>query len=396
MHRFTRVIAAVVPLVLALTAAGCAGGTTEAPPAVSVPTTAPPEPVPLTPDVAERAFGTYVTDEDVARAAGDERLALTWTSDGQSQLTAAEFREAAYDGDPVRRFVYGDPELYVPKLEDDAYPQWFVASVDRSVLGERKSERKVLMAFVLRSPSDHWKLAFATVMHRKAELPEVAIDDDGYAEALGSEDTSLLIRPRDVIGIHATVAAEGEGSVAAKVMKSSPVTSGLYKDAKRAKKKAKEDDLTYQVVYTATPYPYFGLRTESGGGLIVYSLFRNTSLIAEEPGTPKPEIPEEVEHLLDGTVEGNQIDTSATLHFAAYDPPRADEDGGEQDGGEKDEGEQDGGGQGGEQGGGREDADEGDGGRAGGKKGDGQEKAHVIADEEAISKAATPPLKEQP
>ncbi len=366
-------MAVALPLVLALAAAGCVGDRPDARPTATVPTTSPPEPVPLTPQVAERAFRTYVTDEDVARAAGDERLALTWTSDGQAQLTAAEFREAAYDGDPVRRFVYGDPELYVPKLKDDAYPQWFVASVDRSVLGERKSKRKVLMAFVLRSVSDHWKLAFATVVHRKAKVPDVAVDDEGYAEPLSTDDTSLLIRPRDVIGIHATVAAEGGRSVAAKVIKSSAVTTGFYKDAKRAKKKAKEDDLTLQTVYTATPFPYFALRTEDGGGLIVYSMFRSTSLTSEDADAPKPEIPEEAEHLLDGTVEGNKVDTTATLHFAAYDPPRErDGEEGEEKDGKKDAGDED-----------------------GGKKG-GDRKAHVIADEGAITKASTPPLEKQP
>lgn len=348
-HRFSRVVATGMVLVLAL-AAGCAEGRTETRPTVAVPSTSPPEPVPLTPDVAERAFRTYVTDEDVARAAGDERLALTWTSDGQSQLTAAEFRKAAYDGDPVRRFVYGEPDLYVPKLKDDGYPQWFVVSVDRSVLGEDDSERRALMAFILRGPSDHWKLTLTTLLQPKAKEPEVEIDDDGYATALSTDDTSVLIRPRDVGGIQATIAAEGGGSVAAKVMKSGPVTTGFYRDAKKAKKKAKEDDLKLQVVYTATPFPYFGLRTERGGGLIVYSLFRNTSLIADDPDAPEPEIPEDAEHLLDGTVEGNQIDTTATLHFAAYDPPRA-------------------------------------------KKGKPQPKAHMIADEGAITKAATPPIK---
>ncbi|MFB4306090.1 hypothetical protein [Actinomadura sp. GTD37] len=350
MHSFLRVVAAAVPLILALAAAGCAEGKTEARPTVSVPETSPPAPVPLTPQVAEQAFRTYVTDEDVARAAGDERLALTWTSDGQSQLTAAEFRRAAYDGDPVRRFAYGKPEMYVPKLKDAAYPQWFVVSVDRSVLGRPKSRHKALMAFVLRGPSDRWKLTLATLLQEKADEPEVAIDDDGYAEALSTDDTSVLIRPRDVGGIQATIAAEGGGSVAAKVMKSSAVTTGFYRDAKQAKKKAKKKDLTLQVVYTATPFPYFGLRTENGGGLVVYSLFRNTSLVAKDPDTPAPEIPEDAEHLLDGTVEGNEVDTTSTLHFAAYDPPKA-------------------------------------------KKGKAQPKAHMVADDGAVTKAATPPLK---
>ncbi|MEU8121035.1 hypothetical protein AB0C21_20185 [Spirillospora sp. NPDC049024] len=349
MHSFLRVVAAGVLLAL-LTAAGCAEGKTEARPTVTMPKTSPPAPVALTPQVAEQAFRSYVTDEDVARAAGDERLALTWTSDGQSQLTAAEFRKAAYDGDPVPRFGYGKPRLYVPKLKDAAYPQWFVVSVDRSVMDRPKSKRRVLMGFILRGPSDHWKLTVATVLQEKAKEPKVAIDAAGYATALSAGDASLLIRPRDVGGIQATIAAEGPRSVAAKVMKSNPVTTGFYQDAKRARKKAKKDDITYTVVYTATPFPYFGLRTEHGGGLVIYSLFRNTSLVAKDPRTPKPEIPQEAEHLLDGAVEGNEVDTTATLHFAAFDPPKA-------------------------------------------KKRAAQVKAHMLADDGAVTKAATPPIK---
>ncbi|NDU72437.1 hypothetical protein GWI34_07340 [Actinomadura sp. DSM 109109] len=349
MHSFLRVVAAGSLLTL-LTAAGCAEGRTRARPAVTMPETSPPAPVALTPQVAERAFRTYVTDEDVARAAGDERLALTWTSDGQSQLTAAEFRKAAYDGDPVRRFSYGKPKLYVPKLKDAAYPQWFVVSVDRSVMDRPESERRALMAFVLRGPSDHWKLTLATLVQKKAKEPKVAVDAAGYATAMSAEDASVLIRPRDVGGIQATIAAEGPRSIAAKVMRPNAVTTGFFQDAKRAKKKARKKDLTHTTVYTATPFPYFGLRTEHGGGLVIYSLFRNTSLVAKDPGTPKPEIPPEAEHLLDGTVEGNEVDTTSTLHFAAFDPPKP-------------------------------------------KKGAERPKAHMVADDGAVTKAGTPPVK---
>jgi len=133
-------------------------------------------------------------------------------------------------------------------------------------------------------------------------------------------------------------------------MKPGPVTTGYYQQAKHVKRRAKEKDLTLQVVYTATPYPCFALRTDRGGALVLYSLFRNTSMIAKDPQTPKPEIPPEAEHLLDGTVEGNEVDTAATLQFAAYDPPRA-------------------------------------------RKGHPQPRAVVVADDGAVSKAATPPLK---
>jgi hypothetical protein len=250
----------------------------------------------------------------------------------------------------VRRFSYGKPTLYVPKLRDDAYPQWFIASVDRSVPDKKKSKETALMGFILRGPSDRWHLTLATLMEPKAKMPKIQLDDDGYATALGSDDSAVLNRPRDVGGIQATMAAEGAGSVAAKVMKTGPHTSGLYQDAKRAKKKAKAKDLTLTVVYTATPYPYFGLRTKNGGGLVLYSLFRNSALVGGDASAQKPEIPKDAEHLLDGTVEGNEIDTTATLQFAAYDPPRA-------------------------------------------KKKQPQPKALLVADDGAISKAATPPIK---
>ncbi|WP_433240318.1 hypothetical protein [Actinomadura nitritigenes] len=351
MRRIARAVAAAVLLVPPLMAGGCGGGDKpRARPTPVMPSTTPPQPVPLTLDVAQKAFQTYITDEDVARAAADERLALTWTSDGQSLLTAAEFRKAAFDGDPVRRFTYGKPKLYVPKLKADAYPQWFVASVDRSVAGDKKSKESALMGFILRSPTDDWHLTLATELAPKARLPKIQTDPDGYAEPLGSDDSTVLIRPRDVGGIQATMAAEGAASVAAKVMETGPLTSGYYQQTKRAKKKAKEQDLTLTIVYTATPYPYFGLRTKGGGGLILYSLFRNNAVVGPGAPGPKPEIPKEAEHLLDGTVEGDEIDTTATFQFAAYDPPRA-------------------------------------------KKGKPQPKAELVADDGAISKAATPTLK---
>ncbi|QFG24047.1 hypothetical protein [Actinomadura sp. WMMB 499] len=397
MHRIARAFAAIA-LLLPVTAAGCAQQSApEVRPTAAMPTPSPPEPVELTPEVAKETFRTYVVNEDVARAAGDERLALTWTSDGQSQLTAAEFRKAAYDGDPVRRFDYGKPELYVPKLQQGGYPQWFVASVDRSVVGETDGARRVLMSFILRGADRRWSLTNAVVVDRDADLPAVAIDDEGYAEALSSDDTSVLIRPQEMGGIHATMAAEGEGSVAAKVMEAGTRTSGYYERAEKAKERAAEDDLTLTVVPTATSFPYFGLRTEDGGGLIIYSLYRNTSLISEaaadDPEAPRPEIPGDAEHLLDGTVEGNKVDTASTLHFAAYDPPRADGEGGE--GGADGEGDGEGDGEpspsaspDGER---RteENRESGD----GGSGESGAVKARVVGDGGAVTRAATPPLK---
>ncbi|WP_344590574.1 hypothetical protein [Actinomadura vinacea] len=353
--RRTSLLVVAVSLVAA---AGCAGERPEARPTTVVTATAE-EPEPLTLDVARREFRTFVTNEDVARAAGDERLGLTWVSDGESALTAAEYRKAAFDGDPVRRYEYGTPELFVPKLKPEVYPQWFVASVPRSVRGEEKSTRTAMMAFVLRAPGERWTLSLASQLAPKAKEPEIVKDAEGYATALTTSDTSVLIRPREVPGIQATVAAEGPDSVAARVMKAGPVTTGYYDKARKAKRRAKPKGLTVETVITATPYPIFQLRTENGGGLVLYSLFRNsvTGVRDKEDASAKPPIPPEIEHLLDGTVEGNEIHVSETLQFAAYDPARPKEEDGE---------------------------------------GEEPPKADVIADAGGIYKASTPPPRKTP
>ncbi|WP_051468461.1 hypothetical protein [Actinomadura oligospora] len=317
--------ATAVPALLALSVAvsACGGGSkagTKVTPAPPRPTATP---VALTPQLAADRFRSWTVNDDVARASGDERLALSWVVDGQYSLTAAEFRKASHDGDPVPRFTFGKPTFYVPRFQEvKTYPQWFVASVPRTELGKPKSTRTALMAFILRSPGDRWKLSVETDLDPKAKQPKVVLDAQGYATALATGDTSVLIRPRDLPGIQATIAAEGPSSVASKVMASGPVTTGMNADIQAARKKARHQGLGFSSVVVATPYPIFALRAEHGGALVLYSLFRNNDLYVKGKDRPKrkPPIPPETAHLLDGTVPGYEIDYTETLQLAASDP----------------------------------------------------------------------------
>jgi hypothetical protein len=222
------------------------------------------------------------------------------------------------------------------------------------------------MAFILRAPGERWTLSLRTVLAPKAKEPKVVLDAYGYATPLTTADTSVLIRPREVPGIQATVAAEGPDSVAARVIESGPVTTGYYDKARKAKRRAKAKGLTLTTVVTATPFPIFQLRTQNGGGLVLYSLYRSsvTGVGDKAREDAKPPIPPEAEHLLNGTVEGNEVHVSETLQFAAYDPARP-----------------------------KEDEDQGDGGEGGRGEGNGAAKppkAEVIADAGGIHKADTP------
>ncbi|GAA2623004.1 hypothetical protein SMC26_01475 [Actinomadura fulvescens] len=325
MLRVSRTVAAML-LAVPFAVTGCAGGEgSAARPSKATITTATPTPEPLTPQVATRHFRTFTIDDNVARAAGDERLALSWVTDGQAMLTAAEYRKAAFDGDAVREYEYGTPKLYVPKLT--SYPHWFVAQVARTVKGDRKSTRETYMAFVRRSPAEGWKLSLTTLLAPKARAPKVAVDAEGYATALAPTESSVLIQPRALPGIQATLAAEGPDSVAAKVMKAGSFTTGYYSQTRKDRRKAKDHGLVLETVFVATPFPFFPLRTQNGSGLVLYALSRNSITKAKEKDKSKPPIPPDVAHLLDGTVKGTEIQTTDIFQFAAYDPVKVSGDG---------------------------------------------------------------------
>jgi hypothetical protein len=316
-------------LAIALALTGAVGCSEQQPsPATPVAAEAAPEPERLTPDVAGKAFRAYVINDDVARASGDERLALSWNGDGQALLTAAAFREAAFTGDPVPRHDYGTPRLYVPRLT--TYPQWFVAVADRTPRGAEpavtgraaraKDRHTAIMAFMRWDPSSRWKLSLSTLLDDKAKLPQLEVDKEGYAAALATFDGGLVIQPRGVPAIQATIAEEGPTSVAAQVMRNGRHTSDHYTETRKAKKKAKDGGLAYDTVFRATNFPIFPLRMVGGGGFVLYALEQNTVKFLSDTSKGHLPIPREAAHLLDTLVMQDQLDVSETLQFGAVVP----------------------------------------------------------------------------
>ncbi|REE98498.1 hypothetical protein [Thermomonospora umbrina] len=316
-----------VPAVAVLLVAGCSGEgrrTPAAPAAVA----SSPTPERLTLQVAAREFHKFVNNDDVSRAGGDERLALNWVSDGQVSLTAAEYRKAVYLGDPVPRYTYAAPTLYVPKLSDTTYPQWFVAVAERTVRpveGEepdkdaKDSERTSIMAFARRSPESPWRLSVGTLLAPKAKSPRIAVDPEGYAKALTVDESSLLIKPKSVAGIQAAIAEEGPESVPADLMKPGPGTTGYFTETRQIRKQAGKESLAYDVVFPPPLYPVFPLATEDGGALVLYALGRDAVTLAKGE-RDRPPIPHDAAHLLDTLILGREVRVTSMLQFAAYVP----------------------------------------------------------------------------
>lgn len=287
-----------------------------------------PAPEPLTPQSAATAFRTFVSNDDVARASGDERLGLWWTSEGQSQLAAAAFREAVAGGIPVPRYRYDTPVLYVPRLLPEG-PQWFVASARRTT-ADGKDPQNVLMGFVQSKPNQRWRLSLSALLDKKQEPPKIAVDAQGYAKALATFDSKLLIQPRGVPSIQATIAEEGPQNVAARVMAAGKHTTGYYTSdqkatkTKAAKKTKKSPGLRIDTVYATTSFPIFPLATTDGGGIVLYALSRDT--VTTRPGKKRSgrlTVPKEALPFISPEQVHSEIDVTQTLQFAALVPPTA-------------------------------------------------------------------------
>jgi hypothetical protein len=290
-----------------------------------------PAPEPLTPQVASAAFRTFVSNDDVARTSGDERLGLWWTSEGQSQLAAAAFREAVAGGTPVPRYRYDSPALYVPRLLPEG-PQWFVASARRTT-ADGKDPQNVLMGFVQSKPNQRWRLSLSTLLDKKQKPPKIAVDAQGYAKALATFDAKLLIPPRVVPSIQATLAEEGPQNVAADVMATGKHTTDYYSadqkstKSKAAKKTKKSPGLRIDTVYATTSFPIFPLATVDGGGIVLYALSRDTVTAKpnkKKSGGPPLPVPKEALPFISPERVQSEIDVNETLQFAALVPPKAD------------------------------------------------------------------------
>lgn len=290
MDRLLRVALAVL-LLTVTAAAGCsAGGRERAAPSESptargagsraAPDAGRPEPA-VTLREAARELEAFLAVDDVARASGEERLALELTRDGQHAVTPGIYRSA---GLAPPRYTWGRPTLLVPRLT--RFPHWFAALVERRERRDRGPgaaraagrPRVAVLVLVRDAEGAPWRLAFSSLLDEGREPPAVALDDEGYATAVATRDESVSISPHLMGALHATVAEEGTGGFAAGLIAPGPHTTGYYTEIAANKRLAKERDcMNYDSIFAATTFPVYALRSDDGGALIFYSLNRTTT-----------------------------------------------------------------------------------------------------------------------
>jgi hypothetical protein len=188
------------------------------------------------------------------------------------------------------------------------------------------------MVFEQASTSTAWQLASLSQFPSGMALPRLALDSDGYVPQVPMTATTLLARP-DVTGpLQAAVVDDGPASSATKAVAAGPLTTGMYQGAREHAEglTAPRGDV-YQWELEGTRFPAFALRTASGGALVLYAMYLNSTVAVPDvinkadpirPGLPI-EVPGEFAALLpaDKTAPRKSLETQQLLSFAAIDPP---------------------------------------------------------------------------
>jgi hypothetical protein len=220
---------------------------------------------------ARQVLGDVLAADDVARAAGDERLALDLSRDAPNAITAATYRASAM---APPRYTWGRQTLMVPRLV--TYPYWFTAAVERRDV--RGRTRTAVLVLLRDSEKSRWRIDFSALLDSGQEPPSVRLDADGYATALATRDESVMISPHLMGPLHATIAEEGVGGFAAGLVAPGAHTTGYFTQIAADRQLAKDRDcMNYDSIFAATTYPVYALRTPDGGAVVLYSLNRTTT-----------------------------------------------------------------------------------------------------------------------
>jgi hypothetical protein len=269
---------------------------------------------------ARAVYNTFVTTDDVARAAGDESLELALVSEAQVPLTVSALEQSDYSGAPTPRYSYGTPALYVPRMT--SFPLWFVAVTPRTP-ARGGPARTAIMVFSRPTAADPWQLSLSTLLEPGTALPTIAVDPSGHTTALATFDRGLLVSPNSVGAVQAALADNGPGAASARVVATGPYTTGLYQQITSARRRVTQQGLNYDSTLQGSAFPLYALGTSDGGALVLYSMIRGTTILRRADHR-KVQIPQAFAPILYATgrlVIRSELDTGETYQYAAYVPP---------------------------------------------------------------------------
>jgi hypothetical protein len=277
----------------------------------------------LTLAAAQSAYQSYVTVSHAAAAQGNKAQSLAIVGDAQWSIVNEQFTVLAAASTPVPTYRYGQPVFYVPALT--TWSEWFMVAVERTAEtgAQASTAANTLLLFEKRGPDLPWTVDGSVVLDQP--LPAIARDQAGYAIALSTADSHLLLPP-DVVGAsQAAVVDNGPAAPSTAVVADGPLTMGWYQTQAAQARSDAARDTRYQWLLEGADFALFSLRTADGGALVMYGMYLNTT--TEHPGlaagAPIP-VPAAFTPLTGPTQVGyHAVYANWTYEFAAVDPPPA-------------------------------------------------------------------------
>ena len=277
----------------------------------------------LTLAAAQSAYQYYVTTSHAAAAQGNKAQSLAIVGDAQWSIVNEQFTALATTSTPIPTYQYGQPVFYVPALT--TWSEWFMVAVPRTAETGAQAgiTANTILLFEKRGPNLPWTVDGSVVLDQP--LPAIARDQAGYAIALSTADSHLLLPP-DVVGAsQAAVVDNGTAAPSIAVVGDGPLTTGWYRAQAARGRSAAAQDLVYQWLLEGTDYALFSLQTADGGALVMYGMYLNTT--TSHPGLAAGApilVPAAFTPLTGPTEVGRRaVDANWTYEFAAVDPPSA-------------------------------------------------------------------------
>jgi hypothetical protein len=275
----------------------------------------------LTIGAAQTAYEAYVTESSTAAEQADKAQSLAIVGDAQWSIVNEQFMALAAASTPVPAYQYGQPVYYVPALT--TWSEWFMVAVNRTAEtgAQAGTTDNTVLLFEKRGLHLPWTVDGSVTLDRP--LPAIARDKDGYAIALSTADSDLLLPP-DVVGAsQAAVVDNGTAAPSIAVVGDGPLTTGWYQAQAAQARSAAAQGLQYTWLLEGTDFALFSLRTADGGALVMYGMYLNTT--TQHPGlaagAPIP-VPAAFTPLTGPAQVGyHSVTADWTYEFAAFDPP---------------------------------------------------------------------------
>lgn len=208
---------------------------------------------------------------------------------GKADLTAENAVNPA--GNPrAGTLELTDARFTIP--QQAGWPKFFVVDADSN-----RGPNRWMLLFTRTGPDAPWRAAYLSLLSDD-EVPDFALDDEGYAQPVRTgADSGLAIRPDRLSSTYANYLMTGEGTA----FSAGPATSGL-----RAERKKHVRTPKYWTEYIDSPargadFAPAGLRTKDGGAVVFFASYHRQKQTAAKGYRPTP--PERVQAVMTGKAD---------------------------------------------------------------------------------------------